>query len=187
MTDMVAAYSLKPQTLDSAQAILERAAAVQRFRRSTRPHAQFIPPAILKKRIEAQRIEAPKKEWPTIRFLGQCMNAQKYRRYFIAKKPTIGMIQRAICSHFKVEFAELIGPCRATPICLPRQIAIWLCRKVTVRSYPEIGRKFGGRDHSTGINSFNKIERLIAEGHEDVFAAIRAVSHRLNLSEVLPV
>ena len=49
---------------------------------------------------------------------------------------------------------------------VPRQIAIYLCRDLTKCSYPEIGEKFGGKDHSTIIHSVKKIEKQLAADHE---------------------
>lgn len=75
--------------------------------------------------------------------------------------PTIEEIQRAVCAHFNVSRIDMISPRRHKDIVLPRQIAVFLAKELTVRSLPEIGRRFGGRDHTTAIASIRKITRLL--------------------------
>ncbi len=124
--------------------------------------------------------------WPAIRNIGQCCHdhgnqAARYPQPFKPSRgPTIAMIQAAICKHFDITKAELISANRETRVCLPRQIAMWFCRRDRLRSYPEIGRMFGGRDHTTGINAVQKVERLQAASDPLVCAAIHAVSVSLN-------
>lgn len=76
---------------------------------------------------------------------------------------TIPDIQRAVARHFKVSRGDIIGPLRNEGIVYIRHIAIWLTRKITLRSLPEVGLKFGGRDHTTILHAARKIEakRLI--------------------------
>jgi len=76
-----------------------------------------------------------------------------------AEKPdvTIDYIQQVVASHFKVTSDDLTGRKRAQNIVFPRQIAMYLCRKIMDKSLPEIGKFFGGRDHSTVIHSCEKI------------------------------
>lgn len=70
-------------------------------------------------------------------------------------------IMRAVAAHFDVKLQDMKGTKRARAIALPRQIAMYLCRKHTTASYPEIGRALGGRDHTTVINAYRRIgERL---------------------------
>ena len=73
---------------------------------------------------------------------------------------TIEIIQKQVADHFKVKVSELKSEKRLKAIVVPRQIAIYLCRELTKASYPEIGDKFGGKDHSTIIHSVKKIEKL---------------------------
>ena len=76
-----------------------------------------------------------------------------------AEKPeaTMEFIQQVIASHFKITTDELNSRKRAQSISFPRQIAMYLCRKILDKSLPDIGKFFGGRDHSTVIHSCEKI------------------------------
>lgn len=71
-------------------------------------------------------------------------------------------IQRAVCADYGVSMNDLVSSRRTADIVRPRQVAVYLCRRLTVKSLPEIGRKFGGRDHTTMIAAIRRIERLIA-------------------------
>ena len=75
---------------------------------------------------------------------------------------TIQKIQRAVAACHKLEVEQLISKGNARRFSLPRQIAMYLCKKLTRHSYPEIGRAFGGKHHTTVIHSFEKIEALMA-------------------------
>ena len=70
-----------------------------------------------------------------------------------SKEITVEMIQKHVADYFKLKISELKSDKRLKALVVPRQIAIYLCRDLTKCSYPEIGDKFGGKDHST-INSF---------------------------------
>jgi chromosomal replication initiator protein len=83
-----------------------------------------------------------------------------------AKEITVEMIQKHIADHFKLKIADLKSDKRLKALVVPRQIAIYLCRILTKCSYPEIGEKFGGKDHSTIIHSFKKIEKLTTQNME---------------------
>lgn len=74
---------------------------------------------------------------------------------------TIENIQKMICEHFNVKIGELKSKRRTRNIALPRQLAMYLCRQYTSTSFPVIGSKFGGRDHSTVIHASKSIEEKI--------------------------
>ena len=74
-------------------------------------------------------------------------------------KNDVHRIQRVVCDYFKINIDDLKGKKRSKNINYPRQIAIYLCRELTTESYPKIGTYFGGRDHSTIINAYQKIEK----------------------------
>src|SRR5450432_80573 len=76
---------------------------------------------------------------------------------------TIEGIQREVASYFDVKLHDLKGPKRHRAIAHPRMVAMFLARKLTNMSYPEIGSRFGGKDHSTVISAVRKIERLCGE------------------------
>ncbi len=70
-------------------------------------------------------------------------------------------IQRIVARHFNVSKADLLSSRRTRTIVRPRQIAMYLAKMLTPRSLPEIGRRFGGRDHTTVLHAVRKIEELI--------------------------
>lgn len=70
-------------------------------------------------------------------------------------------IKEAVCSFYGVNYAELISDRRQKYIVLPRQIAAYLCKELTLSTLPAIGRAFGGRDHTTILHAHRKIERLL--------------------------
>lgn len=72
-------------------------------------------------------------------------------------------IQRLVAKHFNVTKQELISARRTRSVVRPRQISMYLAKTMTDRSFPDIGRRFGGRDHTTVLHAVRKIERLISE------------------------
>lgn len=74
---------------------------------------------------------------------------------------TIDSIQKEVCSYFNIKLTDLKGNKRHRAISRPRQIAMYLSRKLTNSSFPEIGQRFGGKDHSTVISACRKIEDLL--------------------------
>jgi len=87
-----------------------------------------------------------------------------------AKRVRIEDIQRVVARHYNVSRQELVSNRRTRVIVKPRQIAMYLAKTMTPRSFPEIGRRFGGRDHTTVLHAVRKIEELIGDdsklGHE---------------------
>ncbi len=73
-------------------------------------------------------------------------------------KNDVHRIQRVVCDYFKIDIDDLKGKKRNKNINYPRQIAIYLCRVLTYESFTKLGTYFGGRDHSTIINAYQKIE-----------------------------
>ncbi|MCA8884632.1 MAG: chromosomal replication initiator protein DnaA [Rhodobacteraceae bacterium] len=76
------------------------------------------------------------------------------------RKVTVEEIQRRVSEHYNIRLSELIGPTRVRTVARPRQIAMYLCKTLTTRSLPEIGRRFGGRDHTTIMHGIKKIDEL---------------------------
>lgn len=79
------------------------------------------------------------------------------------REVTIENIQKTICDYFNIKMGDLKAKRRTRNIALPRQVAMYLCRKYTSTSFPAIGYKFGGRDHSTVIHASKTIEKKIKE------------------------
>ena len=71
--------------------------------------------------------------------------------------PPVGFIQAVVARHFGVTKTDLISVQRTQNVVLPRQVAMYLAKVMTPKSYPEIGLRFGGRDHTTVIHSVRKI------------------------------
>jgi len=96
--------------------------------------------------------------------LGHLINAGEPKRVRIED------IQRVVSRHYNVTRQELVSDRRTRVIVKPRQIAMYLAKTMTPRSFPEIGRRFGGRDHTTVLHAVRKIEGLIGSdtklGHE---------------------
>lgn len=73
---------------------------------------------------------------------------------------TIEEIQRKVAEHFNIRISDLVSARRGKNVARPRQVAMFLCKLLTTRSFPEIGRKFGGRDHTTVMYAVRRIEEL---------------------------
>ncbi len=76
------------------------------------------------------------------------------------RKVTVDEIIRKCCQHYNIRMTDMLSPRRARAVARPRQIAMYLSKMLTQRSLPDIGRKFGGRDHTTVLHAVRKIEQL---------------------------
>lgn len=76
------------------------------------------------------------------------------------KRVRIEDIQKRVASHYNVSRADLLSSRRTAAVVMPRQIAMFLAKSLTLRSLPEIGRRFGGRDHTTVLHAVRKIDKL---------------------------
>ncbi|WP_043743305.1 chromosomal replication initiator protein DnaA [Paramagnetospirillum magneticum] len=76
------------------------------------------------------------------------------------RRITIEEIQKKVAEHFTIKLAEMSSARRSRQVARPRQIAMYLAKQLTSRSLPEIGRKFGGRDHTTVMHAVKKVEEL---------------------------
>ena len=77
------------------------------------------------------------------------------------RKVTIEEIQKKVAEHFNTRLSDMSSARRARAVARPRQVAMYLSKQLTSRSLPEIGRKFGGRDHTTVMHAVSRIESLI--------------------------
>lgn len=78
------------------------------------------------------------------------------------RRVTIEEIQKRVAEHFNIRLADMHSARRARAVARPRQVAMYLSKQLTARSLPEIGRKFGGRDHTTVMHAVRKVEELRA-------------------------
>jgi chromosomal replication initiator protein len=76
------------------------------------------------------------------------------------RKITVEEIQRKVSDYYNIRLSDIIGPKRLRSYARPRQVAMYLCKQLTSRSLPEIGRRFGGRDHTTVMHGVKRIEEL---------------------------
>lgn len=82
------------------------------------------------------------------------------------QNPFIADIQKAVARHFSITRHDLISQRRTADLVRPRQIAAYLAKELTPHSLPEIGRRFGNRDHTTILYAVRKIKRLLADDPE---------------------
>ncbi len=81
-------------------------------------------------------------------------------------KNDVHRIQTVVCDYFKITIEDIKGKKRSQNINYPRQVAIYLCRTLAHESFPKIGTYFGGRDHSTIMSSYRKIEKDLKENEQ---------------------
>jgi chromosomal replication initiator protein len=95
---------------------------------------------------------------------------------------SVADIQRAVCNHFRLSATELLSKDRHKSVAFARQVAMYLCRQRLKCSYPELGRAFGNRDHTTAMSAVKRVEGL---RHTDpqVNAHLEAIEQRLASSE----
>ena len=99
-------------------------------------------------------------------------------RYAKGMRLTVDKIQRVVAEAFSITHNDMTSKRRARDIARPRQVAMYLCKKLTKRSLPDIGRRFGGRDHTTVMHAVKRINQLCAE--DSAFdARVRAVEASL--------
>ncbi len=95
------------------------------------------------------------------------------------RRITIDEIQRKVADFYKIRLADLLSARRSREVARPRQIAMYLAKRLTPRSLPEIGRKFGGRDHTTVMHAIKRIESLRLTDNE-METSITALSRQLD-------
>ena len=78
-----------------------------------------------------------------------------------SRKITIDEIQKKVVEHYNIKLSDMHSPRRSRSVARPRQVAMYLAKSITTRSLPEIGRKFGGRDHTTVIHAIKTIEEIM--------------------------
>ncbi|TCH98097.1 chromosomal replication initiator protein DnaA [Roseococcus sp. SYP-B2431] len=79
------------------------------------------------------------------------------------KRLSIDDIQRKVAEHYNIRLTEMASARRSRAVARPRQVAMYLAKQLTSRSLPEIGRRFGNRDHTTVLHAVNKITELMGE------------------------
>jgi chromosomal replication initiator protein len=97
-------------------------------------------------------------------------------------RPSVAAIQAAVAKYFNVGVTDLLSGRRHKDVILPRHIAFYLCRKLTLQSLPDIGRRFGGRDHTTAMHAVAKVTGLL-EKDPSIAAAIESIKQELRVAE----
>ncbi|MEM1415679.1 MAG: chromosomal replication initiator protein DnaA [Myxococcota bacterium] len=92
---------------------------------------------------------------------------------------TVEDIQKAVCNYFGLKLAELKSKRRHRAISYPRQVAMYLCRQRLGTSYPELGDRFGGKDHTTVISAVRKINGLLEDDDEKTRTVVSAIDRKL--------
>jgi chromosomal replication initiator protein len=93
---------------------------------------------------------------------------------------TVEDIQRAVCEYFNIRIADLKGKRRHRAVSLPRMVAMYLCRQRLGVSFPEIGQRFGGKDHTTVMSAVRKINGLV-DSDDHIRNAVEAIDRKLQL------
>jgi len=95
------------------------------------------------------------------------------------KKVTIDEIQRRVADYYNIKPGDMLSARRAREVARPRQVAMYLAKRLTPRSLPEIGRRFGGRDHTTVMHAVKRIDELRA-GDRELDADVAQLSRLLD-------
>jgi chromosomal replication initiator protein len=95
-----------------------------------------------------------------------------------SKEVSIESIQKLVADHFKIKVSDLKSEKRLRTFVIPRQIAIYISRELTKASYPEIGEKFGGKDHSTVIYAVKKISSVMQD-KPDILNSYEVIKRKL--------
>jgi chromosomal replication initiator protein len=94
---------------------------------------------------------------------------------------TVEDIQRAVCDYYSIRLADLKSHRRHRAVSFPRMVAMYLCRQRLGTSFPELGDRFGGKDHTTVMSAVRKIDGLIRSEDPAVVNAVEAIERKLNL------
>lgn len=87
-------------------------------------------------------------------------------------------IQRLVCEHYGISMAEIVSKRRLARLTFARHVAVYLCRQLTSKSYPELGRRFGGLDHSTQIHATKRVEKMLKDD-ENLRASVEMLTLQL--------
>ena len=94
------------------------------------------------------------------------------------RRITVDEIQKTTADYYGLKQADLLSERRTRAVARPRQVAMYLCKQHTTRSYPDIGRRFGGRDHTTVLHGVRRIEELM-KADEQIAKDVEALSRKL--------
>ena len=95
---------------------------------------------------------------------------------------TLADVRDAVCEHFGIDYLELCKRRQLKLVVYRRSIAIYLARELTTKSWPQIGRMFGGLDHTSAISAGRRVEAAIEAGDETAVADVSAIRMKLGKS-----
>lgn len=158
----------------------EHKARMARFAQAAmRPIQQ--PPVIAKPVAVAAPVIIPPRKFDAFEEYAWRMEIEGIEPQYRA--PSIYEIRDAVCLHFGVRLADLISSRRTRNLTLPRHVSYYLGAKLTLQSLPEIGRRHGGRDHTTVLHGVKKITRMLATDSE-LQASVEMLKRRLGAHEI---
>lgn len=137
-----------------------------------------VSPAVPQRKIKAARMAQPHNYPPTP---AKIIEAAAFRDWMSVASPEAlrpschRRVLLLVCGAYGISLSLLTGQSRAADIVLPRMVACWIMRNHTGMSLPDIGRRLGGRDHTTALSAIRKIDRLLAEGRVDIRRAIDGI------------
>jgi chromosomal replication initiation ATPase DnaA len=111
--------------------------------------------------------------------IAEWVKRQIEKHNLVPPPEAVGRIQQACCHYFGVRRSAYLSERKTDHLCYARQVGMYLTKKRLGRSLPEVGRRFGGRDHSTAHHGIAKIQGLIDAGHAQTIADIQAIEAML--------
>lgn len=96
----------------------------------------------------------------------------------VGGRVSVDAIQRAVCKHFGITRVDMLSQRRTKVLVIPRQVAMYLCKTMTFRSLPEIGRRFNGKDHTTVLWAVRKMTAMV-ERDDTIRAAVETIRNQL--------
>lgn len=140
-------------------------------------------------RMEAALIEQERREQNLLRLISALQEKNERLTTILNRvlpeespdqpRPTIGEIGRIVAEHYGLTYDELCNGGRAVRIARPRWLAFYLCRTMTLRSFPKIGLTIGGMDHTTVMHGFNKIQEAVTRGDAVIVGAIEELQAKV--------
>lgn len=166
---------IQPPEIETRMAILEKKAAVENLdlskdvsmllASSIRSNVRELEGTLIRLSAQASLMNSPL----SVEFARQMLNRMNIHS---TREVTVDRIMKTVASHFDITVADMKGPRRTRAISEPRQIAMYLSRKHTNHSYPELGRRFGGKDHTTVLAACRKLEDREEMGENEFSEAI---------------
>lgn len=111
--------------------------------------------------------------------VAKSMTADEASKITRGRGPKVEKIQQVVCEHYGVKVVDVLSRRRTKHLIQPRHVGMYLCKKLTLKSLPVIGRKFGGRDHTTVLHAVDKIDGLLTDGNQELARDIREITERV--------